>query len=129
MLYAPERILVAPSGFKESLSAIEVAGAIAAGIRRVLTGSRVHTVPVRDGGEGTVEMLGQRDGAVSQTETVTGPVAQKVQATWVELPESGVGVMELASCAGLTLGPRGMRDPGATTTYGVGQLINIIIAH
>ena len=45
MLYAPERILVAPSGFKESLSAIEVADAIAAGIRRVLPGSRVDTFP------------------------------------------------------------------------------------
>ena len=84
MLYAPERILVAPSGFKESLSAIEVADAIAAGIRRVLPGSRVDTFPVPDGGEGTVEILAQRHGAVSHTETVTGPVGQKVQATWVE---------------------------------------------
>ena len=127
MLYAPERILVAPSGFKESLSAIEVADAIAAGIRRVLPGSRVDTFPVPDGGEGTVDILAQRRGAVTHTETVTGPVGQKVQATWVEFPESGVGVMEMASCAGLSLVPSDMRDPGATTTFGVGEIINIMI--
>lgn len=83
MLYAPERILVAPSGFKESLSAIEVADAIAAGIRRVLPGSRVDTFPVPDGGEGTVDILAQRQGAVTHTETVMGPVGKKVQATWL----------------------------------------------
>lgn len=127
MLYSPERILVAPSGFKESLSAVEVADAIAAGIRRVLPGARVDTFPVPDGGEGTVEILAQRDGAVTHTETVTGPVGQKVQATWVEFPETGVGVMEMASCAGLSLVPTDMRDPGATTTYGVGELINVMI--
>lgn len=127
MLYAPERILVAPSGFKESLSAVEVADAIASGIRRVLPGARVDTFPVPDGGEGTVEILAQREGAITHIETVTGPVGQEVQATWVEFPDTGVGVMEMASCAGLSLVPTDMRDPGATTTYGVGQLINIMI--
>ena len=40
-MYMPERILVAPSGFKESLSAVDVADAIAAGVRRVYPGVRI----------------------------------------------------------------------------------------
>lgn len=49
-LTIPHRIVVAPSGFKESLSTQEVAESIAAGVRRVLPGTDVRTFPVVDGG-------------------------------------------------------------------------------
>ncbi|MEV4898653.1 glycerate kinase [Nonomuraea sp. NPDC055795] len=45
------RILIAPSGFKESLSAGMVAEAIARGVRRVLPLARTETLPLVDGGE------------------------------------------------------------------------------
>ncbi len=126
-MYLPERILVAPSGFKESLSAVEVADAIAAGIRRVLPGVRVDTFPVPDGGEGTVALLSQRPGTTTHQIEVTGPVDQKVTATWLEFPQEQVAVLEMASAAGLRLVPRDLRDPGATTTYGVGEILNHIL--
>ncbi len=128
-MYLPARILVAPSGFKESLSAVEVAESIAAGVRRVLPGVRVDLYPVPDGGEGTVEILADRPGAVTHAAQVTGPVGQQVQATWLEFPDQGVAVMEMASAAGLSLVPRELRDPTATTTYGVGQLLAEILDH
>lgn len=126
-IFVPERIVVAPSGFKESLSAIEVADAIAAGIRRVMPGTRVDTYPVPDGGEGTVEILAARPGAVTHTLEVTGPVGQQVTAQWVEFPARRLAVIEMASCAGLTLVPQDLRDPGATTTYGVGELLRHLL--
>ncbi|SQG63477.1 glycerate kinase [Corynebacterium renale] len=128
-MYLPARILVAPSGFKESLSAVEVAESIAAGVRRVLPGVRVDLYPVPDGGEGTVEILADRPGAVTHAAQVTGPVGQQVQATWLEFPDQGVAVMEMASAAGLSLVPRELRDPTATTTYGVGQMLAEILDH
>ncbi|WP_342319229.1 glycerate kinase [Corynebacterium mayonis] len=126
-MYLPERILVSPSGFKESLSAVDVAESIAAGVRRVLPGVRVDLYPVPDGGEGTVEILAQRPGAITHTAKVTGPVGKKVTATWLEFPESSVAVLEMASAAGLSLVPRDLRDPTATTTRGVGELIAAIL--
>jgi hypothetical protein len=126
-MYLPERILVAPSGFKESLSAVEVADAIAAGIRRILPGVRVDTFPVPDGGEGTVALLAQRPGTTTHQIEVTGPVGKKVTATWLEFPQEKVAVLEMASAAGLRLVPRELRDPGATTTYGVGEILNHIL--
>lgn len=126
-MYLPERILVAPSGFKESLSAVEVADAIAAGIRRVLPGVRVDTFPVPDGGEGTVALLAQRPGTTTHQIEVTGPVGKKVTATWLEFPQEKVAVLEMASAAGLRLVPRELRDPSATTTYGVGEILNHIL--
>lgn len=128
-MYLPERVLVSPSGFKESLSAVDVADSIAAGVRRVLPGVRVDLYPVPDGGEGTVEILAQRLGTVTHTTKVTGPVGKKVTATWLEFPAESVAVLEMASAAGLSLVPRDLRDPTATTTRGVGELIAAILDH
>jgi len=128
-MYLPERVLVSPSGFKESLSAVDVADSIAAGVRRVLPGVRVDLYPVPDGGEGTVEILAQRPGTVTHTTKVTGPVGRKVTATWLEFPDESVAVLEMASAAGLSLVPRDLRDPTATTTRGVGELIATILDH
>lgn len=122
-MFTPARILVAPSGFKESLSAVEVADAIASGARRVLPGVLVDQFPVPDGGEGTLEILAQRPGTEVHRVTATGPVGKQVRTQWLEFVDESVAVIEMASIAGLSLVPRDMRDPGATTTTGVGELI------
>ena len=124
-MYLPDRILVAPSGFKESLDAVEVAEAIAAGVRRALPGVRVSTLPVPDGGEGTVSILASTTGGTLRESVVTGPVGRPVVAPWVMLGGGGprTAVVEMAAAAGLSLVPRDLRDPGLTTTRGVGELI------
>ncbi|MFD5869182.1 glycerate kinase [Corynebacterium sp. NPDC060344] len=129
-MFIPQRVLVAPSGFKESLSAVEAAEAIAGGIRRELPGVRVDIYPVPDGGEGTVDIIAARTGAQRRTTRVTGPVGQPVFAEWAIVDDgSGEGspvrtaVLEMASAGGLRLVPSDLRDPGATTTRGVGELI------
>ena len=122
-MYMPERILVAPSGFKESLSAVDVADAIAAGVRRVYPGVRIDRQPIPDGGEGTIEILSARPDAIPHHKKVQGPVeGQSVAATWLELANK-TAVVEMASAAGLSLVPSDMRDPGMTSTVGVGELI------
>ncbi|MDO5634592.1 MAG: glycerate kinase [Micrococcus sp.] len=121
----PRNILIAPSGFKESLDANQVADAIAAGVRRVLAGARIKTVPMADGGEGTAETLAQATGGSIVHREVTGPVGEPVSSHYALLggTAEGTAVVEMAAAAGLRLVPRDMRDPGATTTYGVGELI------
>lgn len=124
-MYLPDRILVAPSGFKESLDAVEVADAIAAGVRRALPGVRVSSLPIPDGGEGTVTILAATTGGTMHETVVTGPVGRPVAASWVMLGGSGprTAVIEMAAAAGLSLVPHDLRDPGTTTTRGVGELI------
>lgn len=97
-MYLPDRILVAPSGFKESLDAIEVAEAIAAGVRRALPGVHVSALPVPDGGEGTVSILAATTGGVMTETVVAGPVGRPVTATWVML--GGGAVARAARAAG-----------------------------
>ncbi|PYE20252.1 glycerate kinase [Williamsia limnetica] len=121
----PQRILVAPSGFKESLCAESVATAIAAGVRRALPGVRVDIAPIADGGEGTARTLAVATRGALREMAVTGPTGSPVESHWVRLggASRSVAVVEMAAAAGLSLVPADLRDPGATTTYGVGQLI------
>ncbi len=120
-----ERIVLAPSGFKESLTAEEVAEAIGSGIRRVLPDVQVDAVPIPDGGEGTARTLAVATNGRLVPVTVTGPVGEPVASHYAVLggSASGTAVVEMAAAAGLSLVPRDRRNPCVTTTFGVGQLI------
>ncbi|WP_296500052.1 glycerate kinase, partial [uncultured Actinomyces sp.] len=74
----PTRILVAPSGFKESLSPEEVCQAVAAGVRRLLPGAVVVELPLVDGGEGSAATMARATGGDLVTTRVTGPVGDPV---------------------------------------------------
>jgi glycerate 2-kinase len=119
------RILVAPSGYKECLDAVDVAKAIANGIRRAAPAFDVVELPLVDGGEGTAATLARVTGGRVVPVSVTGPVGAPVQSHFALLggQSKGVAVVELAAAAGLTLVPRDCRDPRMTTSRGVGELI------
>lgn len=121
----PQRILIAPSGFKGSLDADVVADAIAAGIRRVIPGVNTVAMPIPDGGEGTAKLLASSTGGSLVSLEVTGPVGKQVHSHYALLggAQRGTAVVEMAAAAGLSLVPKDMRNPGATTTYGVGETI------
>lgn len=122
------RIAIAPSGFKESLSAARVAEAIAVGVRRVVPDAELDLIPLVDGGEGTAEALALAGGGRLVPVTATGPVGDPVTSHFALLgggttPGPLTAVVEMAAVAGLALVPPDRRHPGATTTYGVGELI------
>ncbi|MFH9327560.1 glycerate kinase [Streptomyces althioticus] len=119
-----KRVVVAPSGFKESLSAPAAADAIAAGVRRVLPDAEIDRVPLVDGGEGTAAALARATGGRLVALAATGPVGEPVGTHFALLGgQEDTAVVEMAAVAGLSLVPRTRRDPGATTTYGVGELV------
>ncbi|MFE7138278.1 glycerate kinase [Streptomyces sp. NPDC057644] len=128
MTLRPHRIAIAPSGFKESLSAARVAEAIATGVRRVVPDADLDLIPLVDGGEGTAEALALAGGGRLVPVTATGPVGDPVASHFALLgggttPGPLTAVVEMAAVAGLALVPPDRRHPGATTTYGVGELI------
>ncbi|MDG4864800.1 glycerate kinase, partial [Streptomyces sp. T-3] len=116
------RIAIAPSGFKESLSAQAAAEAIAEGVRRVLPHAETDLIPLVDGGEGTAVALAAATGGRLVGLQATGPVGEPVGTHFAVL-DSDTAVVEMAAVAGLSLVPHTLRDPGTTTTYGVGELI------
>ena len=70
------RFAVAPSGFKESLSAQAAADAIAAGVRRVVPDAEVDLIPLVDGGEGTARALASATGGRLVALPATGPLGR-----------------------------------------------------
>lgn len=117
------RIVVAPDSYKGSVSALQVAEAMARGIRRIFPHSEVVRVPVADGGEGTVEaMICAAGGQLRHTE-VTAPLGDRVLAHWGVLGDGRTAVIEMAAASGLTLVPRDRLDPRISTSFGTGELI------
>lgn len=118
-------ILIAPSGFKESLAAPEVAEHIAAGVLRAMPDASLIKAPMVDGGEGFTEALVDATGGTLHRVTVTGPVGQPVESFFGFLGarQRKTAVIEMAAAAGLRLVPRDRRDPTRTSSYGVGELI------
>ncbi len=118
-------IVLAPSGFKESVSAEQVAANMKEGIIRALPEAKVISVPLVDGGEGFTEtMVAWTDGTLHSAE-VTGPINQQVTAIFGFLGtgEKRTAVIEIAQAAGLKLVPREKRNPLFTSSFGVGELI------
>lgn len=76
------KIVIAPDSYKESLSAAEVAQAIEKGFREIFPDAQYVSVPVADGGEGTVEAMIAATQGVERAAWVTGPLGEKVKACW-----------------------------------------------
>jgi glycerate 2-kinase len=119
------KILVSPSGFKESVEPHVAADCIEEGILRVVPNATVERLPLVDGGEGFASALVAATGGELKHLRVTGPVKTLVNSHYGFLGRSGpkTAVVEMAAAAGLSLVPRDARDPTITTTYGVGETI------
>jgi glycerate kinase len=116
------RLLAAPDKFRGTLSAHQAAAAIAAGAADA--GWTAVALPLADGGEGTLEVLG---GGNRQT-TVTGPLGEPVDAAW-RLEDDGTALIEAALACGLSLaGGRERNDPLGATSRGVGELVAAAVA-
>lgn len=116
------KIIIAPDSFKESLSATDVAQAIATGIKSVLPHAETVCVPMADGGEGTLDAVLAVTGGQRKELTVADALGRPRLAQWGWLPDQ-TGVIEMASAAGLEHVAASDRDPLNADTFGVGQLL------
>lgn len=118
------RIVIAPDKFKGCLSAEEVAQAMASGVRRAMPKARIATCPLADGGDGTVRAMVAAGGGEIRATRVCGPLpGMRVSARWGLIDGGRTAVIEMAEAAGLWRVPARQRNPLATTTFGVGQLL------
>ncbi len=117
------KILVAPDSFKGSLSAMEVANNIKEGILNVYKEAEVFTLPMADGGEGTVQSLVDATNGEFVYREVTGPLGDPVNAYFGILGTENTAVIEMAAASGLPLVPLGKTNPRKATSFGTGELI------
>ena len=115
------KYLICPDSFKGSLSAMEVALAIKESIEKTDKNAEFTLLPLADGGEGTMEVLvNALRGEVFRAD-VCGPLFEDRKGPYGIIGDSIVA--ESASCVGLPLVPKNMRNPLNTSTYGVGLTI------
>jgi len=113
-------VLIAPDKFKGTLSALEVAMHLEAGLHAAQPGLRTVTVPVADGGDGTVDAA-VAAGFARITVPVTGPTGQLIKAAIAVRGPSAV--IEVAVASGLASLPGGRPDPLGATSRGTGELV------
>ena len=115
-----QRVLVAADKFKGSLTAVEVAERVTAGLRRVLPGLEGEALPVADGGDGTVAAA-VAAGFERREVRVAGPLGDEVTAAYAL--REGTAVVEMAEASGLQRLPAGVFAPLTASTYGSGELL------
>ncbi len=114
------RVVVAPDKFKGCLAAAEVAAAVAAGLLRERPDLDVVTVPVADGGDGTLDAAVSAGFARVAVQSL-GPTGEPVTTSYAA--KEGRAVVELADVVGLARLPAGRLEPLRASTYGVGLVI------
>jgi len=114
------KIVVAPDKFKGSLPATQVAAAIAAGLHAGRPGAEVVTIPVADGGEGTVDAA-VAAGFERVPVTAAGPAGDPVRVSYARRGQ--VAVVELAGVCGLARLPGGRPAPLTASSFGAGEVL------
>lgn len=116
------KIVIAPDSFKESLSAPQVAAAIAQGWTAIYPEAECLLRPMADGGEGTVDALLAATGGERRECSVQGPLGTPVAAHWGLLAD-GTAVIEMAAASGLHWVSPAQRNVLRACSYGTGELI------
>lgn len=117
-----QNFILVPDSFKGTLSAIEVCNIMKSSIKNLYKDANIISVPVADGGEGTVDAFLYALGGEKKSIWVSDAFnEQKILAHYAMLKDN-IAVIEMAACAGLPL-VKNRLEPDKTTTFGVGELI------
>lgn len=117
-----QNFILVPDSFKGTLSAIEVCNIMKSSIKKLYKDANIISVPVADGGEGTVDAFLYALGGEKKSVWVSDAFnEQKILAHYAML-KNDIAVIEMATCAGLPL-VKNRLEPDKTTTFGVGELI------
>lgn len=117
-----QNFILVPDSFKGTLSAIEVCNIMKSSIKNLYEDANIISVPVADGGEGTVDAFLYALGGEKKSIWVSDAFnEQKILAHYAMLKDD-IAVIEMAACAGLPL-VKNRLEPDKTTTFGVGELI------
>ena len=115
-----KKVIVISDSFKGTISSNEICSIAAETIPRYFPGCEVVTIPAADGGEGTVECFVRALDAEPVSIQVSGAYGEKIEAQYARMGDAAI--IEMAAAAVLpSVGER--KDPSATTTFGVGEII------
>jgi len=117
-----KKFILIPDSFKGTLSSLEICEISKRAIKKFYPQAEILSLPIADGGEGTVDCFLTALGGEKVFVDCKGPYMDTLKAYFALLPDGETAVVEMAQAAGLPL-VENRKDPLSTTTFGVGQLI------
>jgi glycerate kinase len=115
-----KKCIIAPDSFKGSMSAIEICDIAQQTIAKFYPDCEVKSIPVADGGEGTVDCFLRALGGEKVEIEVNNLFMEPIKTYYAKIGDTAI--IEMASAAGLPMA-EGRANPAITTTYGVGEQI------
>jgi glycerate kinase len=115
------KVILSPDSFKGTMSSIEACGVMEKAVKKFFPQAQVISLPVADGGEGTVDAFLTALGGEKKILCVQGPFGKKTE-SFFGITINRTAVIEMAACAGLPLAGS-EKNPLTATTYGAGELI------
>ena len=116
------KFLLIPDSFKGTMSSKRICEIMTEGINKHYPCAEVISIPVADGGEGSVECFLSAVGGELIRCGAVDPFFEKMDSFYGLINDGKTAVIEMAACAGLPL-VEDRKDPMRATTYGVGLLI------
>ncbi len=117
-----KKAVLIPDSFKGTVSSTRVCELMAERIEKIFPGCAVQSIPVADGGEGSVDAFLTAVGGEKVTKQVTGPWFEQCSGYYGLIDNGATAVLEMAAAAGLPM-VGDHKDPRGTTTFGVGELL------
>lgn len=115
-----KKCIIIPDSFKGTMSSIEICEIIRAKVKDFYPECEAITIPVADGGEGTVDCFIHALHARKVPVIATGPYHEPLECYYAR--HADTAIIEMAQTAGLPL-VEGRKNPALTTTYGTGLVI------
>ena len=116
-------VLFAPDSFKGSLTAVEVARALAAGWAVARPNDTLLLAPMADGGEGTLVAIEAAGGWEWRTAAAHDPIGRPIEAPWLRSLDGSRAFVELAAASGLSRLAPGERSAVGASTFGTGEVL------
>lgn len=115
------KILLAPDKFKGSLTAVQVCHSWKKGIQGSLPDAEIVSLPLADGGEGSLSIIQSLYHLEPIKVSVKNPLGKSIEAEF--LMHHQLAFIEMAEASGLALLNHSERNPSLTSSFGTGQLI------
>ena len=102
-----KKVVIAMDSFKGSLTAVEACRAVETGFRRASSEWEIQTIPMADGGEGTVDSFLRACGGRRVAVSVTGVFGEPMEGFYGLLNSGNTAVVETAAASGIIGIPAG----------------------